>query len=324
MRAPGRIDVHAHYVPDGYRAALQRSGHDQPDGFPWIPEWSAAEHVRVMDRLGIATSLLSVSSPGVHLGDGASAVDLAREVNEAGRRAVVDHPGRFGLLGSLPLPDVDAALAEIAHCCDHLDVDGFVLLTNVGGTYLGDPSFEPVFRELDRRAARVLVHPTSPPCWEQTSFGRPRPMVEFLFDTTRAVVDLVLNGTVARHHALEIVVPHAGATLPLVAERVSAFSLLLGVDPAVDVLRDLGRLHYDLAGHAVPRQLDALLTMTSPDHLHYGSDFPFTPEPVAAAAAGRIDGVGELAASLRSNTERLFERRHGRTERWTTRSSSAT
>jgi predicted TIM-barrel fold metal-dependent hydrolase len=312
VTAPGRIDVHAHYVPDGYRTALEEAGQHQPDGFPWIPEWSAEEHVQVMDRLGIARSLLSVSSPGVHLGHDGAAVDLAREVNEAGRRAVVDQPGRFGLLGSLPLPDVDAAVAEIAHCCDHLDADGFVLLTNVGGTYLGDPSFEPVFRELDRRAARVLVHPTSPPCWERTSFGRPRPMVEFLFDTTRAVVDLVLNGTVARHAALEILVPHAGATLPLVADRVAAFAALLA--PEVDVLRDLGRLHFDLAGHAVPRQLDALRTMAAPDHLHYGSDFPFTPEPVAAAAAGRIEGVDGLATSLRANTERLFTRtKEGRT-----------
>ena len=74
------------------------------------------------------------------------------------------------------------------------------------------------------------------------------------------------------------------------------------------MLRDLGRLHYDLAGHAVPRQLDALLTLTTPDHLHYGSDCPFTPEPVAAAAAERIDGVD---LPLRTNTERLFPR--GRT-----------
>ena len=84
-------------------------------------------------------------------------------------------------------------------------------------------------------------------------------MLEFLFDTTRAVVDLVLNGTVARHPDLEFIVPHAGATLPMIADRVSVFSLLLDVDPSVDVLRDLGRLHFDLAGFPVPRQLDALL-----------------------------------------------------------------
>jgi predicted TIM-barrel fold metal-dependent hydrolase len=310
VSGPGRIDVHAHYVPEGYREALLAAGHEQPDGFPWIPEWSAEEHLRTMDRLGIASSLLSVSSPGVHLGDGTGTVDLARAVNEAGRRAVVDHPGRFGLLASLPLPDVDAAIAEIAYCCDNLEVDGFVLLTNVGGTYLGDASFAPVFRELDGRGGRVLVHPTSPACWEDTSFGRPRPMLEFLFDTTRTVVDLVLNGTIANNPALELIVPHAGATLPLVADRVSAFSLLLGVDPAVDVLRDVGRLHFDLAGYAAPRQLYALLTMTTPDHLHYGSDFPFTPEPVSAAAAERLEGAGDppgsLVRALRANTERLF------------------
>ena len=142
-----KIDVHAHYLPDFYREALREHGHDQPDGFPYIPEWSAVEHVAFMDRLGIERSLLSVSSPGVRFGD----VDLARAVNEAGRQAVVDHPDRFGLLASLPLPDVDATMAEIAYCCDHLDVDGFVLLTNVDGTYVSDASFAPVLRELGRR-----------------------------------------------------------------------------------------------------------------------------------------------------------------------------
>jgi len=293
-----KLDVHAHYLPGLYRDALRAAGHDQPDGFPSIPEWSAEEHVQVMDRLGIETSYLSVSSPGV-LGD----ADLARAVNEEGRRAVVDHPGRFGLLASLPLPDVDAAMAEIAHASERLDADGFVLLTNVDGTYVGDASFAPILRELDRRRARVLLHPTSPACWERTALGRPRPMLEFLFDTTRAVVDLLLGGTIAAHPDLELIIPHAGAVLPMVADRIQAFSRLLA--PDVDVLGDLGRLHYDLAGQAVPRQLDALRTLTSRDHLHYGSDYPFTPEPVATAAAERIDFHPEL----RANTERLFTRR---------------
>jgi len=310
VSASRTIDVHAHYVPASYRAALLDNGHGQPDGFPQIPDWSAEEHVAAMDRLGIATSLLSISSPGVHLADEPAARDLAREVNEAGRRAVVDHPGRFGLFASLPLPDVDAAIAEIAHCCDRLDVAGFTLLTNIGGTYLGDPAFGPVFRELDRRGARLFIHPTSPPCWEHTSLGRPRPMLEFFFDTTRAVIDLVLNGTVARHPGVEFIIPHAGATLPMVADRVSVFSRLLGVDPAVDVLRDLGRLHFDLAGFPIPRQLDALLTLTTLEHLHYGSDYPFTPELAAAMARERLaeagDPPGSVLDALRANTDRLF------------------
>ncbi|HEY1740741.1 MAG TPA: amidohydrolase family protein [Acidimicrobiia bacterium] len=298
------IDVHAHFVPDGYRAALERAGHAQPDGMPAIPAWSAEEHVAAMDRLGIATSLLSISSPGVHVGDGADTGELAREANEAGRRAVVDHPGRFGLLASLPLPDVDATIAEIAHCCEHLDVDGFVLLTNIGGTYIGDAEFAPVFRELNRRRARVLLHPTSPACWEHTSLGRPRPMLEFFFDTTRAVVDLVLHGTIAANRDLALIIPHAGATLPLVADRVSAFATLLA--PDIDVLGDLARMHFDLAGFPVPRQLDALLTLTTIEHLHYGSDYPFTPEFVVVAAAERLREVDALDETLRANTERLF------------------
>jgi predicted TIM-barrel fold metal-dependent hydrolase len=310
MTAPGKLDVHAHHLPEPYREALERTGHAQPDGMPEIPAWSADEHVALMDRRGIATSLLSVSSPGVSLAGGPAAAELAREVNEAGRQAVVDHPGRFGLLASLPLPDVDAALAEIAHCVDQLDVDGFILLTNVDGTYLGDPTWDPVLEELDRRGARVLVHPTSPVCWEHTSFGRPRPMLEFLFDTTRAVVNLVLNGTVARLPDLRLIIPHAGATLPVIADRVAGFALLLGAE--VDVMRDLRGLHYDLAGTPIPRQLDALLAITTLEQLHYGSDFPFTPDFVVEMAGDRLDGAGDppgsLADALRANTERLFPR----------------
>ena len=167
-----------------------------------------------------------------------------------------------------------------------------------------------MFRELDRRDARVLVHPTSPVCWEHTSFGRPRPMLEFLFDTTRAVVNLVLSGTLARHPDLRLIVPHAGATLPVDRRPRRRLRPPAGCRPSVDVLRDLGALHYDLAGTPIPRQLNALLELTTLDHLHYGSDFPFTPDFVAVMAAERLDSAGDppgsLTEALRANTERLF------------------
>ena len=305
-----RIDVHTHFLPESYRAAASAAGHAQPDGMPALPEWSAAEHVAVMDRQGIATAMLSISSPGVHYGDDAAARDLARAVNEEGHRAVVDHPGRFGQFASLPIPDVDGAIAEIAHCYDRLDVDGVALLTNVGGTYLGDAALGPVFAELNRRHARVFIHPTSPPCFERLSFGRPRPMLEFLLDTTRAVVDLVLGGTIARHPDIEFIVPHCGATLPMIADRVAAFALILGGDASGDVLGDLARLHYDLAGFPVPRQLDAILTITTVEHLHYGSDYPFTPEFVVERAAALLDDGGPTAEQLTANSAALLPRRH--------------
>ena len=120
----------------------------------------------------------------------------------------------------------------------------------------------------------------------------------------------MLNGIVAKNPGVEFIVPHAGATLPMVADRVHVFSRLLDVDPTVDVLRDLGRLHFDLAGFPVPRQLDALLTLTTLDHLHYGSDYPFTPEFRGGHVArpprplARTDECGKSAARRTPNEHR--------------------
>ncbi len=306
----GLIDVHAHYVSDAYREAAEVD-HAQPDGIHAIPEWSAAEHVAMMDRAGIAVSMLSVSSPGVHFGDDDAARSSARQVNEDGARAKRDHAGRFGLLASLPLPDVDGTIAELTYCAEELGVDGFCVLTHGNGVYLCDRELDPVFEELDRRHARVLIHPTSPVCWEQTSLSRPRPMIEFMFDTTRAVVNLILNGTIARYPNIEIIVPHAGATLPLIADRVAAFRHILpDIEAGVDVMADLASLHYDLAGFAVPRGVEALLSIVESERLHYGSDYPFTPEGAVSRLAQQLgdfgDPPGALLATLEANTRALF------------------
>ncbi len=143
MSVAGKLDVHAHYLPEPYRDLLEQVGHNRPDGMAQIPTWSPDAHLELMDRLGIATSLLSVSTPGVHVAEHVSAAEVAAQVNDIGRRTVVDHPGRFGLLASLPLPDVDAAIAEIRRCVDELHVDGFILLTNVAGTYSATRSGSP-------------------------------------------------------------------------------------------------------------------------------------------------------------------------------------
>src|SRR5215218_4393731 len=113
---PPKVDVHAHFLPADYREALLANGHERPDGFPILPEWSPEGHLEVLDRLGIGTAMLSVSSPGVAFGEDADA--WARGVNETGAATVRAHPDRFGLLASLPLPDVDAALAELRHAFD--------------------------------------------------------------------------------------------------------------------------------------------------------------------------------------------------------------
>lgn len=289
----GWLDVHAHYVTTRYRDECVAAGHDRPDGMPGLPTWSVDAALDVMGRTGVRAAVLSVSSPGVHFGDdavgaNAAARVLATHVNDVGAQLVSDRPSTFGFAAALPLPDVDGALVELARAGDDLGADAVALLTNYHGRYLTDQAFAPVLEELDARAAVVLLHPTSPPDWQATAFGRPRPMVEFLFDTTRCVLDLILTGTLTRHPSIRWIVPHAGAVLPVVAHRVAAISAATG--PIVDVPGALATLYYDVAGLPLPVALDALVKLVSSDHLLYGSDFPFTPAPAVAALAHALDG----------------------------------
>lgn len=278
------MDVHAHYITPSLRQAMIAAGHDRPDGMPAIPDWNVRDTLAFMDATGIAVSMLSVSSPGVHLGDASFTRILARKVNEEGAAVVHDHPGRFGLLASLPLPDVEAAVAEAAYALDVLHADGIVLLTNYDNVCMGDPVFDPLMAELDRRRAVVLLHPTSPAGWHDTCLGRPRPMIEFLFDTTRAVTQLALNRVLERYPDIRFIIPHGGAALPVLADRIAAFAFTES-DPPVDFVAALGKLYYDVAGFVLPRTLPALLGLVGPEQLLYGSDHPFTASWIAEGLA---------------------------------------
>ncbi|WP_043633385.1 amidohydrolase family protein [Nonomuraea candida] len=283
----GLIDVHAHFVTDSYVGRARAAGHDLPDGVPAWPSWSAGRHLELMGRSGIDRAVLSVSSPGVHFGDDAAARLLAREVNEDGAAIVRDHPSRFGLFASLPLPDVAGSLEEIAYAFDVLHADGVVMESNAHGVYLGDPRLEPVFAELGRRGAVVFLHPTSPVCWRESALGRPRPMIEFIFDTARSVTDLLFAGTLDRHPGLKVIVPHCGGALPVLADRINGFMRLFspGAGPAPDAVALLRRFYYDTAGPAFPRQIPALLSLADPARLLYGSDYCWTPAEAAAEHA---------------------------------------
>ncbi|WP_289939128.1 amidohydrolase family protein [Streptomyces sp. S.PNR 29] len=308
----GAIDVHAHFITPRLRAEMEKAGHGGPDGMAAIPAWSPEDALSVMDGAGIAAALLSVSSPGVHYGDDRAARELARVVNEEGAALVHDHAHRFGLLATLPLPDLPGALAETRHSFDELGADGITLHTHYAGRHLGDPFYEPLLAELDERSAVVFLHPTSPPCWEATTMGHARPMLEFPFETTRAVTNLVLNGVLDRYPRIRFIVPHAGAALPAVADRVAAFAFSTG-DPPVDVLGALRRLYYDLAGFPLPRQLPALLTLTGTDHILYGSDYPYTPDWVVHGLAETLVSSTVLSTEqwqsvLRDTASALFPR----------------
>jgi predicted TIM-barrel fold metal-dependent hydrolase len=311
---PGKIDVHAHYIPEAYRDALVAEGQARPDGIPGLPEWDEGLALTAMDELGVRLAILSVSSPGVHLGDAAAAAGLARTVNEAGARITAGRPDRFGFFAALPLPEVDAAVAEARYALDHLGAAGICLLTNHHGMYPGDERLEPVFAEVTARKSVVFIHPTSPP-QPASEAGLAAPMLEFMFETTRAVTDLVLSGVLRRHPDLRIIVPHAGATLPVLAGRIDMLAPVLastsnGVE-AASMREALATLHFDLAGAPVPEQLAALLAVADPARLHYGSDFPFTPLQACRYLAQQLQAASQLDgraidAIFRDNACRLF------------------
>ncbi len=316
FNSTGRIDVHAHYLPPGYVATATAALGGVPDGMPRFPDWNADTTVAMMDRHGIAAAMLSVSSPGVHFGDDDAARGLAREVNEFAARNAQAHRGRFGTFASLPLPNVDAALEEIAYALDVLKADGFVMLTNYRGIYLGDARFAPVFDELNRRKAIVFMHPTSPPCWEHIALGFPRPMIEFPFDSTRAITNLIMSGTFERCPNVRMIVPHAGGTLPFLARRIAAVtSRFMAPErgPKGGFIAALQRLFYDTAGASGDNSLASLLTLIDSSRILFGSDYPFMPEAAVEAMVGELKSTqlftaADLRAIENGNAIKLFAR----------------
>jgi predicted TIM-barrel fold metal-dependent hydrolase len=271
--------VHAHFTTPHYVEVAKAAGHVSADGMPeaYWPQWTAQQHLDLMDEAGIGRAVLSLSSPGVYFGDERAARSLAREVNDFCAEVVRQYRPRFGQFVTLPLPDVDGSLTELAYCFDQLGVEGVVLLSNHAGIRLGDKRFHPLLAELDRRAAVVLLHPTTCAGHDELSCGRPRPMIEFLFETARTVTDFILGGGAERFGRIRLIVPHLGGVLPLVAERVELFRTING-EPSdrTTVAEILGRFYYDLAGTPSTHQIAALTSIAKPDRLLYGSDYAWT------------------------------------------------
>ncbi len=277
---PSWIDVHSHFLPQQYLDAMTASGAADVDGFP-LPHWSVEAHLDAMDRGGVTSCVLSISSPGIGFVRGAHALELARSINQTARDIIDRHPERFGAFAVLPLPDIDGALAEITHSLDVLELDGVGLLSNYDGKYLGEPCFEPLLSELDRRRATVFVHPTAPPGFERLRLGLdvPAPAIEFMFDTTRMVVSLAGWGRLAQYPNLRLIVPHGGGTVPYLCHRIAAFaSRTVHQAPGIrseDVLRQFRTLFFDTTFANSAPVLSMLSALVAPAQLLAGFDFPF-------------------------------------------------
>jgi 6-methylsalicylate decarboxylase len=309
-----RIDVHQHLIPPAYREALSAAGITQAGGRA-LPGWSPGDALALMDEAGIAAAVLSVSTPGTaFLDDPGAAAKLARSVNEYGAALAEQHPARLGHFATLPMPDIAAATAEATRALDILHADGVVLLANSRGSYLGGEGQDALFAALDERHAVAFVHPAALPGPEVP--GVPPFAADFLLDTTRAAYLLVRNGIVRRYPHIRFVLAHAGGFVPWAAHRMAMG--MAGEDgrSVRDTLTDLRSFYFDTALSASPSALPALLSFAQPDHILFGSDWPFAPAPaVHYFAAGLHEhlahtpfGAAIGAAVNHDNAATLFPR----------------
>ena len=268
----GIVDVHHHLSPPDYVAKISR----RTPLLPLVTGWTVQRSLADMDAAGVATALLSVTTPGLWFGDVAECRDLARSCNEYAADLVRDHKGRFGSFAALPMPNVDDTLKEIAYALDVLKADGVMLFTSYT-QWLGDPRFAPVMDELNRRRAVVSVHPTTNDCCGNLIQGVPDTIVEYGTDTTRTIASLVFSGASRRYPDIRFVFSHAGGTAPFLIER---FRVLAG-SPAYQgkfpngVEAELGRFFYDTAQASNFVAMDALRKIVPVQQIVFGTDFPY-------------------------------------------------
>jgi predicted TIM-barrel fold metal-dependent hydrolase len=283
--AQGVIDVHSHIITSEFVSALESEGRLMDEGFP-LPKYNVENHLKWMDEAGVVTSVLTLAAPQP------SSAEVVRQTNEAAARIKREHPGRFLFCAALPQSDVSKAIEEAKYALDVLKADGIKLATNVGGQYLGAPELDTLFSVLNERKSVVVLHPHRPdPVNRQVMQQTPLAMQEYLSETTRAVSNLISRNVLARYNNIKVIVPHCGAYLPLSIPRMKSLTPVMQANKMVgeiDYETNLRALYYDLAGAHSPEVIRMLLTITTPDHLLYGSDYPYVAPQVLTQSLARM------------------------------------
>ncbi|SIR64747.1 amidohydrolase family protein [Williamsia sterculiae] len=276
-----RIDLHAHFLPPEYRAALISHGYFTIGGYP-TPQWSPESAIDFMDRWGIQAQALSVSDPGVSFLRGREARDMARYCNTYAANLFKRDGRRFGAFAVLPMPDIAASVVEATYALDTLRLDGVILLSAYDGVYLGDPRFEPLMAALNARRAYVFVHPASIPDDVKPNLPLPDFLYEFTFDTTRAATYMMTTGVRNRYPNIRFQLAHAGGTLPFLSKRIGVASetpLGNAAIPKVSLLgarQLISSYYYDTALSASEAAMRSVLAVSDRSHIVFGSDWPFS------------------------------------------------
>ncbi|MFF9478352.1 amidohydrolase family protein [Streptomyces sp. NPDC014733] len=306
------VDIHHHsYFPEIVDLLDRHGIREMAPGVP-VPSWTRERALDVMDGAGISASVASVLLPDAALRSPVlDARGLARRTNEQLAALVRDHPGRFGGLASLPLPDLDGALQEIEYGLDVLGLDGVVLSASLAdGTFLGDPHLDPLLHELNRRRATVFLHP-NPACGSHGGGAAgaaaiPPGVLDFVFDTTRAAVNLLYGGALARFADLRVVLAHAGGTVPYLSLRIDLAKRWIHTDrpqfaarTPQDTRAALGRFYYETAQSASPEVLSLLKEVAGADRILFGTDYPFIKGDAVDSSLGLVDAFAGFTGAER-------------------------
>jgi predicted TIM-barrel fold metal-dependent hydrolase len=267
-----RIDAHHHFAPPIWVAAMKGNPLLQAPNTTWTPEKSIED----LDRGGGAAAVLSITNPGLYLGDRAQAIRLSRECNDYGAKMVQAHPTRFGLFAAMPLPDVDATLKEIAYAYEQIHADGIGFMTSFGDTWLGNPAYKPVMEELNRRNAVVFVHPTAADCCRDLNYapGVHPASMEYGTDTTRAITGICFSGDAVRFPNIRWIWSHAGGSMPFLAGRIGGAAGNFKEQLPNGLIAELKKFYYDLAGAANVGAVASLQKLVNSDKILFGTDFP--------------------------------------------------
>ena len=289
------VDLHHHVIPDFYWEASNEDG--EAAGGITPPRWSLDGAIAYLDEAGIDLAIASISTPGVHLGDDAAAAKLARRVNEYLGGLRRDRPDRFGAFAALPLPDVDGSLNQIEYALDVVGLDGVSVMTNAGGSYLGDDRFEPIFAELQRRAAVVFVHPTASPDPIAHTLGLPDSLLDYPVDTCRAIAKLHYSNTFARTPDIKYVFVHAGGAVPFLAPRfaiVDSMDVIPGAEERGAFADVIPRLYWDTASAFGDPILHMLRSVTGLGNVVFGTDYPYPHDEISIAGLRQLQSTAEL------------------------------
>ena len=278
-----QIDLNSHAITQGYLNYIKANGAEMDEGFP-IPSWDAERHIAFMDKAGIQTSVLTMPAPQPFFGNAEASAAVCRRYNEECAALKARYPCRFLFCAALPLPDVPHALEEARYALEVLGADGIKLATNSYGQYLGDPALDTLMAYLDQQNAVIILHPHKPSAFNaQLIADVPLASYEYLAETSRSILNMIAHNVLVRYPHLKVVVPHCGSFLPNALPRFRSLLPVMvkqGIMQPVDIDANLSRLYFDLAGAPTDDVLDALLTITTPDHILYGSDYPYVAEPV--------------------------------------------